>query len=258
MSQTKRRRVIAGNWKMFKTQAETRAFFSAFLPLVSGVRHCDIVIAPPFTAIPAATEAARGSSVAIGAQDVFWEKEGAFTGEIAPPMLAEAGCRYVIIGHSERRQFFGETEQSVAKKTKAALAAGLTPIVCVGELLEHREAGRTEAVCERQFLGGPGALTPEEFSRILVAYEPVWAIGTGKTATPEIAAAAHRFLRKCAERKFSLEQARAVRILYGGSVKPENIQGLMAQEELDGALVGGASLDAKSFASIVNGCESAQ
>ena len=243
---------------MFKTQAEARAFFSAFVPLVGGAQHCDIVIAPPFTAISAAVEAARGSNVAIGAQDVFWEKEGAFTGEIAPPMLVEAGCGYVIIGHSERRQYFGETEQTVAKKTKAALAVGLTPIVCVGELLEHREAGRTEEVCERQFLGGPGALTPEEFSRILIAYEPVWAIGTGKTATPEIAADAHRFLRKCAERKFSSEQAQAVRILYGGSVKPDNIQGLMAQEELDGALVGGASLDAKSFASIVNGCESAQ
>jgi triosephosphate isomerase len=173
-------------------------------------------------------------------------------------MLAEAGCRYVIIGHSERRQFFGETEQTVAKKTKAALAAGLTPIVCVGELLEHREAGRAEEICETQFTGGPGALTPEEFSRILVAYEPVWAIGTGKVATPEIAATAHRFLRRCAERKFSVAQAQALRILYGGSVKPDNIQGLMAQEELDGALVGGASLDAKSFASIVNGCESAQ
>jgi triosephosphate isomerase (TIM) len=258
MSQTKRRRVIAGNWKMFKTQAETRAFFSAFVPLASGARHCDIVIAPPFTAISAAVEVTRGSNIAIGAQDVFWEKEGAFTGEIAPPMLVEAGCRYVIIGHSERRQYFGETEETVAKKTKAALAVGLTPIVCVGELLEQREAGRTEEVCERQFLGGPGALTPEEFSRILIAYEPVWAIGTGKTATPEIAADAHRFLRKCAERKFSSEQAQAVRILYGGSVKPDNIQGLMAQEELDGALVGGASLDAKSFASIANGCQLAQ
>jgi len=146
----------------------------------------------------------------------------------------------------------------VAKKTKAALAAGLTPIVCVGELLEHREAGRTEEICQTQFSGGPGTLTPEEFSRILLAYEPVWAIGTGKTATPEIAAAAHRFLRRCAEKKFSSDQAQALRILYGGSVKPDNIQGLMVQEELDGALVGGASLDAKSFASIVNGCESAQ
>jgi triosephosphate isomerase len=258
MSQAKRRRVIAGNWKMFKTRAETRAFFTAFLPLVSGVRHCDMVIAPPFTAISAAAAAAQGSTIAIGAQNVFWEKEGAFTGEIAPPMLVEAGCRYVIIGHSERRQFFGETDEKVAKKTKAALAAGLTPIVCVGELLEHREGGHTEEICETQFAGGLGALTPDEFSRILVAYEPVWAIGTGKTATPEIAATTHRFLRKCAERKFGAAQAQALRILYGGSVKPDNIQGLMAQEELDGALVGGASLDAKSFASIVNGCESAQ
>jgi triosephosphate isomerase len=258
MGQAKRRRVIAGNWKMYKTQADTRAFFSAFLPLAASAKRCDLVIAPPFTAIAAAVEAARGSNVAIGAQDVFWEKEGAFTGEIAAPMLVEAGCQYVIIGHSERRQFFGETEHTVAKKTKAALAAGLTPIVCVGELLEHREGGRTEEICETQFTGGPGALTPEEFSRILVAYEPVWAIGTGKTATPEIAATAHRFLRRCAERKFSAEQAQALRILYGGSVKPDNIQGLMAQEELDGALVGGASLDPKSFAAIANGCEGAQ
>jgi triosephosphate isomerase len=220
--------------------------------------HCDIVVAPPFTAIAAAVEAAQNSNIAIGAQNVFWEREGAFTGEISPPMLAEAGCRYVIIGHSERRQFFGETSDTVAKRTKAALAAGLTPVVCVGELLEHREAGRTEEICETQFAGGPGALTPEEFSRILVAYEPVWAIGTGKTATPEIAAAVHSFLRKCARRKFTAEQAQAMRILYGGSVKPDNIQGLMAQEELDGALVGGASLDAKSFASIVNGCETVQ
>ncbi|HLZ92703.1 MAG TPA: triose-phosphate isomerase [Candidatus Acidoferrum sp.] len=257
-AKTKRRRVIAGNWKMFKTQAETRTFFSAFATLVSGVRRCDMVIAPPFTAVSAAVEGARGSDIAIGAQDVFWEKEGAFTGEIAPAMLVEAGCRYVIIGHSERRQFFAETDETVAKKTKAALAAGLTPIVCVGELLEHREAGRTEEICETQFSGGPGALTPEEFSRILIAYEPVWAIGTGKTATPEIAADAHGFLRKCAETRFSSGLAQAVRILYGGSVKPDNIQGLMAQEELDGALVGGASLDAKSFAAIVNGCETAQ
>src|SRR6202790_3991745 len=252
MTQAKRRRVIAGNWKMFKTQAETRAFFSAFLPLVAGIKHCDMVIAPPFTAIATAVEAARDSKVAIGAQNVFWEKEGAFTGEISPPMLTEAGCRYVIIGHSERRQFFGETEETVAKKTKAALAAGLIPIVCVGESLAQREAGHTEKICHGQFTGGPGALTPEEFSRILIAYEPVWAIGTGKTATPEIAAAAHRFLRQCASDKFGAERASALRILYGGSVKPDNIQGLMAQEELDGALVGGASLEANSLASIVN------
>ncbi len=157
----------------------------------------------------------------------------------------------MIIGHSERRQFFGETDESVAKKTKTALAAGLTPIVCIGEMLHHREGGQTEHVCRSQFLGGPGALTPDEFSRILIAYEPVWAIGTGKTATPEIAAEIHCLIRQCAAEKFSAAHASALRILYGGSVKPDNIQGLMAQEELDGALVGGASLDPKSFAALV-------
>jgi len=247
-----RRRVIAGNWKMYKSAADTRAFFSVFGPLVARSTYCDIVVAPPFTAIPSAVEAAKNTSIAIGGQDVHWEKEGAFTGEISAQMLVEAGCRYVIIGHSERRQFFGETDETVAKKTKAALAAGLTPIVCLGEMLQDREAGRTEHVCQAQFTGGPGSLTAEEFSRILIAYEPVWAIGTGRTATPEIAAAAHRFLRKCVAEKFSAGHASALRILYGGSVKPDNIKGLMAQEELDGALVGGASLDAKLFASIVN------
>jgi triosephosphate isomerase (TIM) len=247
-----RRRLIAGNWKMFKTVADTRAFFAEFNPLVAKSHYWDIVIAPPFTAISTAVEATRGTNIAISGQDVFWEKEGAFTGEVSAPMLAEAGCRYTIIGHSERRQFFGETDESVAKKTKAALAAGLIPIVCVGETLAHREMGETEKVCSTQFHRGLGALTPDEFSRILLAYEPVWAIGTGKTATPEIAAAAHRFLRQCAAHEFSSERASALRILYGGSVKPDNIQGLMAQEELDGALVGGASLDAKSFVSIVN------
>jgi triosephosphate isomerase len=247
-----RRRVIAGNWKMFKTQAETRAFFSAFAPLVSAAKHCEIVVAPPFTAIPVAAEAAKNTNIAISAQDVYWEKEGAFTGEISTGMLVEAGCRYVIIGHSERRQFFGETDESVAKKTKAALAAGLVPIVCVGEHLSHRETGQTHQICRAQFTGGPGLLTPEEFSRILIAYEPVWAIGTGRTATPEIAADVHKFLRQCAAERFSAAHAAAIRILYGGSVKPDNIKGLMAQEELDGALVGGACLDSKSFAAIVN------
>jgi triosephosphate isomerase (TIM) len=251
MSQPSRRRVIAGNWKMFKTIAETRAFFSAFLPLVSESRNCDIVIAPPFTAIAAAVQAATGSNVAVAGQDVYWEKEGAFTGEISPDMLVEAGCRYVIIGHSERRQYFGETDETVAKKTKAALGARLTPIVCVGEMLAERETGRTEEVCRAQFRGSLGALTPEEFSRILIAYEPVWAIGTGRTATPDVAATTHRVVRKCAAEQFSASHASKLRILYGGSVKPDNIQGLMAQEELDGALVGGASLDARSFANIV-------
>ena len=251
MKQPTRRRVIAGNWKMYKTLAETRAFFSAFIPLVADATHCDIVIAPPFTAISTAVEAAKAASVAIAGQNVYFEKEGAFTGEISPNMLAEAGCRHVIIGHSERRQFFKETDENVAKKTKAALGCGLTPIVCVGETLAQREAGQTEQVCLAQFRDGLRALTAEEFSRILLAYEPVWAIGTGRTATPETAAAVHRFLRQCASEQFSGAHASALRILYGGSVKSDNIQGLMAQQELDGALVGGASLDAKSFATIV-------
>jgi len=246
-----RRRVIAGNWKMCKTIAETRAYFSAFLPQVAGSRNSDVVIAPPFTALSAAVDATRNTNVAISAQDVYWEKEGAFTGEISTRMLTETGCRYVIIGHSERRQFFGETDETVARKTKSALVAGLTPIVCIGESLADREAGRTEHICRTQFRGSVGALTPEEFSRILIAYEPVWAIGTGRTATPEIAAAVHQFIRRCAAGQFSASHASALRVLYGGSVKPDNIQGLMAQEELDGALVGGASLDPKSFAKIV-------
>jgi len=247
-----RRSVIAGNWKMFKTAAETRAFFQTLTPLVAASKHRDIIVAPPFTALAAAVDSARGSSIAIAAQNLHWEREGAFTGEISARMLVEAGCRAVIIGHSERRQFFGETDESVHRKAKAALEAGLTPIVCVGELLSEREANRTEAVLERQFSGGLAALTPAEFSRILIAYEPVWAIGTGRTATPEIAAEAHRYIRGLAAARFTSEQASALRILYGGSVKPENIKGLMAQDEIDGALVGGASLDPKSFAAIVN------
>ncbi len=250
-----RRRVIAGNWKMYKTIADTRAFFGAFAPMVAGADYCDIIVAPPFTSIAAAVECAKHTKIAVGGQNVYFEKEGAFTGEISPSMLAEAGCRYVIVGHSERRQIFGETDEKVAKKTKAALAAGLTPIVCVGETLAEREGGHTEKVCETQLQNGPGALTSEEFSRILMAYEPVWAIGTGRTATPEIAAASHKYLRQCVAKRFSTEVAAALRILYGGSVKPDNIAGLMAQEELDGALVGGASLDPKSFAAIVEGAK---
>jgi triosephosphate isomerase (TIM) len=247
-----RRRVIAGNWKMYKTLAETREFFSAFTPLVVNSKHCDIVVAPPFTALSTAVDAVKGASIAIAGQNVSWSKEGAFTGEISAPMLFEVGCRYVIIGHSERRQLFRETDDNVAKKTLISLESGLIPIVCLGERQEDRDAGLTEEVLRRQFTGGPGALTPEEFSRILMAYEPVWAIGTGRTATPEIAAEAHGFLRRCAGEQFSVRHASVLRILYGGSVKPDNIRGLMAQEELDGALVGGASLDAKSFAAIVN------
>ncbi|HUI74032.1 MAG TPA: triose-phosphate isomerase [Candidatus Acidoferrum sp.] len=252
MSMSPRRHVIAGNWKMYKTQAQTREFFSAFIPLVKDVTHCDIVVAPPFTAICAAVEAVRGTRISISGQNLHWETDGAFTGEVSAPMLVEAGCTHVIIGHSERRQFFGETDATVAQKTKAAVLAGLTPIVCVGESLDEREHGRTEEVLSRQFIGGPGSLTPEEFSRILLAYEPVWAIGTGRTATPEIAAAAHRFLRHCAADEFTQAHASSLRILYGGSVKPENIPGLKAQQDVDGALVGGASLTAQSFSAIVS------
>ena len=247
-----RRPVIAGNWKMYKTQAATRAFFEAFHPLVAHSHGCEIIVAPPFTALSAAVEAARGSAILIAAQNAHWEREGAFTGEISMPMLVEAGCRGVIIGHSERRHLFGETDESVNRKVRAALAANLTPIVCVGELLAEREAGLTHAVLKRQFEGGLASLTEADFSRILLAYEPVWAIGTGRTATPEIAADAHRFLRGLAAAQFSSERASALRILYGGSVKPDNIKGLMAQADIDGALVGGASLDPKSFAAIVN------
>ena len=237
---------------MYKTQAETRAFFAEFLPLVADVADRDIVVAPPFTSIAAAVEAAKGSNVAISGQNLFWQAQGAFTGEVSAGMLAEAGCRYVIVGHSERRQFFGDNDGAVAQKARAAVADGLTPIVCLGESLAERELGRTQEVLSQQFLGGPAALTPAEFSRILLAYEPVWAIGTGRTATPEIAGAAHAFLRICVRDQYSAELAASTRILYGGSVKPDNIPGLRAQPDLDGALVGGASLDAKSFAAIVN------
>lgn len=247
-----RRPVIAGNWKMHKTQAETRAFFEAFKPLVSASRHCDIIVAPPFTAIAAAVDAARGTSITIAGQDACWEREGAFTGQVSMPMLVEAGCRSVIIGHSECRKYFGETDATVNRKLKAAIEAGLQPIVCVGEDQSERDARRTEKILERQVNDGMATLTGPDFSRILIAYEPLWAIGTGRTATPEIAAETHAFLRRLAAKRFTPELAARVRILYGGSVKPDNIRSLMAQEEIDGALVGGASLDAQSFSAIVN------
>jgi len=237
---------------MHKTQAETRAFFEALKPLVARSSQCDILVAPAFTALAAAVEAAHGSAIAIAAQDLHFEPQGAFTGEVSGAMLAEVGCSAVLVGHSERRQHFAETDETVAKKVKAALAAGLAPLICLGETLGEREAGRTEEVLERQFTAGLGSLTESEFSRIMIAYEPVWAIGTGRTATPELAADAHRFLRQLTARRFGAERANALRILYGGSVKPENIKGLMAQVEIDGALVGGASLDPASFAAIVN------
>ena len=243
---------MAGNWKMYKTPAETKAFFDAFLPLVAESKHCEVAICPPFVNIHEAVWAARGTRVGVGAQNLYWKNEGAFTGEISGPMIKASGAEWVIIGHSERRQFFGETDATVLERTKAALACGLRPIVCVGERLEEREAGRTEAVLAEQFAGGIAPLDAASFAKIVIAYEPVWAIGTGKTATPDMAADAHRALRALVIAKYGAEAGAAVRILYGGSVKPDNVKGLMAQPEIDGALVGGASLDAGSFASIVN------
>ena len=247
-----RKPVIAGNWKMYKTPSEAAGFLHDLAPLVEGSTHAEIVVCPPFVDIAMAVEAARGTNIGIGGQDVFWLKEGAYTGEISAPMLVAAGCQWVIVGHSERRQYFGETDESVLKKTAAALEAGLTPIVCVGERLEEREGGHTERVLATQCSGGVCGLTPEQFARIVIAYEPVWAIGTGRTATPEIAAQAHHFLREQVGTHFGTGASQACRILYGGSVKPDNIKNLMAQEDLDGALVGGASLDPASFAAIVN------
>ncbi len=244
---------MAGNWKMYKTPADTVSFFEKFLPLVARSTHADIAICPPYVSIAAAVGAVKGSRVTIGAQNCYWQnKEGAFTGEVTPAMLKAAGCAWSIIGHSERRQYFGETDETVCKRAKAAIEAGLNPIVCVGELLAERESGNTGEVLKTQFDGGIAPLSQEEFARIVIAYEPVWAIGTGKVATPEIAADAHRLIRSLVQARFGKDAAAAVRILYGGSVKPDNVKGLMAQPDIDGALVGGASLDAVSFAGVVN------
>jgi len=247
-----RKPVIAGNWKMYKTIAETVDFIVKITPVAAKADHCEVVVAPPFTALAAAGQAAKGSKVKVAAQDMHWDKEGAHTGDISAAMLLDAGCTHVILGHSERRHDHGETDEQVNWKLKAALAAGLTPIVCVGETLEERESGRTREVLETQFEGGLAGLTPSDFSRIIIAYEPVWAIGTGRTATPDMAAESHGVLRQLARQKFGEKEASGVRILYGGSVKPDNVGGLMAQEEIDGALVGGASLKVDSFTALIN------
>jgi triosephosphate isomerase len=246
-----RKKLIAANWKMFKTPDQTRDFFRDFLPLVKDHTRDEIVVCPPFIDLPAAVESARGSNATIGAQDMYWARDGAFTGEICPDMLLAVGCTHVILGHSERRQFFGETDDIVNQKLKSALEAGLTPIVCVGEVLEEREADLTEDVLRRQCLRAFHAISSKKAAKLVVAYEPVWAIGTGKTATPQLAADAHELIRGEAAKAFGEEFANALRILYGGSVKPENAKSLMSEEEIDGALVGGASLDPKSFAAIV-------
>ena len=243
---------MSGNWKMYKTPAETTAFFEKFRPLVENSTHCEIVICPPFTNLAAAVAAARDTRISVGAQNIGWAKEGAFTGDVSGPMLNAVGVSHAIVGHSERRQYFGETDETVLRRAQAALQFNLTPIVCVGERLEEREGGRTEAVLVSQFQNGIAGLTPEQFAKIVIAYEHVWAIGTGKTATPEIAADAHRTIRAQVRAKYGQAAADAIRILYGGSVKPDNVKSLMAQPEIDGVLVGGASLDPAGFSSIVN------
>jgi triosephosphate isomerase len=243
---------MAGNWKMYKTPAETTAFFEKFRPLVESASHCEVVICPPFTNLAAGVEAVKGSRIRIGAQNIGWAREGAFTGEISGPMLTAVGATHALVGHSERRQYFAETDETVLKRTQASLEFGITPIVCVGELLADREAGNTEGVLAGQFAKGIAGLSEQQFAKIVIAYEPVWAIGTGKTATPEIAADAHRAIRARVREKFGKDAADAVRILYGGSVKPDNARTLMAQPEIDGVLVGGASLDPAGFASVVN------
>jgi len=248
-----RKTIIAGNWKMYKTITEA-------IELANGLKRelfklensaIDIVLCPPFTALSEVSEVVAESNIALGGQDIFWEDEGAFTGEVSGRMLKDAGCAYVVIGHSERRQFFGETDDSVNKKIKAALRHGLTPIVCVGETLAQREKGLTFKVLDDHVQNGLKGLAEEEVSRIVIAYEPVWAIGTGKTATPAQAQEAHKYIRENLIQLYTEDTAEGIRIQYGGSVKPESITELMGQPDVDGGLVGGASLKVDSFAEIV-------
>lgn len=236
---------------MYKTPTQAKEFVSVFLPLVHGHTRDEIVLCPPFVDIATVLAGTHGSNVHVGGQNMHWQEEGAFTGEISAAMLAAAGCTHVILGHSERRQFFGETDETVNKKLHTALKHKLLPIVCVGEMLGEREAGKTEEVLLRQTARGMVDVAPESARHIVIAYEPVWAIGTGKTATPEMAAEAHRIIRSQVAHSLGREIADKMRILYGGSVKPENATVLLNQPEIDGALVGGASLDPQSFAKIV-------
>jgi triosephosphate isomerase len=246
-----RRPIIAGNWKMHKTIAEALPLVKELTNLVGGAAEVDTVVCPPFTALSAAREALGTSGIKLGAQNVHFENQGAFTGEISPVMLKDAGCEYVIIGHSERRQYFGETDETVNKKLKAALANGLTPIMCVGESLAQREAGETTALVASQVTNGIKGLTAEQVTGMVVAYEPIWAIGTGRTASADDANAVCALVRKTIAGIYGAAVAEKTRIQYGGSVKPDNIAELMAKSDIDGALVGGASLDAAGFAKIV-------
>lgn len=246
-----RKPFIAGNWKMNKTRSESEALISELRNKVASISGVEIVVCPPFTSLWAVAEALNGSNIEVGAQNVHWEKSGAFTGEIAACMLTEIPVRYAIIGHSERRQYFAETDETVNARLKAALAAGLKPIVCVGETLAQREDGQTETVVERQITQGFAGIAADQMTHVIVAYEPVWAIGTGRTATQQQAQDVHHFIRGLFTRSMGTV-ADSLRILYGGSVKPDNAAELLGQEDIDGALVGGASLKADDFAGIVN------
>jgi triosephosphate isomerase len=243
--------LIAGNWKMFKTVADTTRYVKEFRSLVKDVSDVEIVLAPPFQALHAAAEAARNSNIAVAAQDLFWEREGAFTGEVSGTMIREAGAELVIVGHSERRTLFGETDASVNRKTAAAFAAGLVPIVCIGETLDQRERQETFDVLDRQIKQGLDGVTSDQLAQLVIAYEPVWAIGTGRNATPAQAADAHGHIRQRLRQWFGTGAADLCHVIYGGSVKPDNIRELIAQPDVDGALVGGASLDVQSFFDIV-------
>ncbi len=247
----KRRPVVAGNWKMFKTQAEGAALTQEILTALGRLRSVDVILCPPFTALAAVAKALKRRRVALGGQNCYWEPQGAFTGEVSPAMLKEAGAAYCIVGHSERRRYFGETNETVARKVQAVFAHGLRPIVCVGETLEERDGGRTLVVVEAQVRVGLQPVAPEQAASLILAYEPVWAIGTGRNATPAQAQEVHAFLRQLLATRFTPVIARRIRIQYGGSVKPENSAELIAQSDVDGFLVGGASLDAASFTAIV-------
>lgn len=246
-----RRPIIAGNWKMHKTVERAINLTGELVELISDVDDVDVVICPPFTALDAVLDITAGTKIDVGAQNMHWETEGAFTGEVSPLMIKQMGCNYVIIGHSERREYFAETNENVNKKVKSAFKFSLIPIVCVGEKLEHREQGVTNQVIEKQVKEGLANLEPEQVAKLVVAYEPVWAIGTGKTASNQDAQQAIKFIRENIANMYGNDLAEKVRILYGGSVRPDNISGLMQEKDIDGALVGGASLEAKSFAEIV-------
>jgi triosephosphate isomerase len=244
--------LIAGNWKMYKTCSEANNTADELVSLVKDVTDVEVMIAPAFTALASVADIIAKSNIALGAQDMFWENEGAYTGEISPSMLISAGCSYVIIGHSERRQFFKETDETVNKKIKAAIKNKLSPVLCIGESDKERESNKTFSVLDKQLANGLEGLSENDLEKLVVAYEPIWAIGTGKTASDKQAQEVHGFLRSMLEKHFGDNFSQSVRILYGGSVKPENISSLMSMPDIDGALVGGASLRADTFSKIIH------